>query len=99
MLIAIAREQMKRINLCGTINNNALSKLIGKMPDKYDIDYSIYVQVRKHKKKRINKKWAKRYGYKCVTKPLKVGNSKHIQMAHLNSLNKECTNGNSNNPS
>lgn len=24
------------------------------------------VQVRKHKKKRINKKWAKRYGYKTI---------------------------------
>ena len=28
-------------------------------------------QKRKHKKKRINKKWAKRYGYKCVTKTTK----------------------------
>lgn len=24
------------------------------------------VQARKHKKKRINKKWMKRYGYKCA---------------------------------
>lgn len=56
---------------CGSINHNFLSKLVGKMPDKYDIDYSVYVQVRKHKKKRINKKWAKRYGYKCVTKTTK----------------------------
>lgn len=56
---------------CGTANNNVLSKLVGKIPDEYDIDYSIYVQARKHKKKRINKKWAKRYGYKCVTKTAK----------------------------
>lgn len=56
---------------CGTVNNNVLSKLIGKMPDEYDIDYSIYVQARKHRKKRINKKWAKIYGYKCVTKTTK----------------------------
>lgn len=56
---------------CGTVNNNVLSKLIGKMPDEYDIDYSIYVQARKHRKRRINKKWAKRYGYKCVTKTTK----------------------------
>lgn len=55
----------------GIVNNDVLSKLIGKMPDKYDIDYSIYVKARKHKKKRINKKWAKRYGYKCVTKTTK----------------------------
>ena len=25
-----------------------------------------YIQKRKHKKRRINKKWLKRYGYKCV---------------------------------
>ena len=66
----------------GTVNNNALSKLIGKMPDKYDNELKVgdkavyfevdsYVQARKHKKKRINKKWAKRYGYKCVTKTIK----------------------------
>ena len=29
------------------------------------------VQAKTHKKKRINKKWAKRYGYKCVTKTIK----------------------------
>ena len=29
------------------------------------------VQARTHKKKRINKKWAKRYGFKCVTKTTK----------------------------
>ena len=28
-------------------------------------------QVRKHNKKRINKKWAKRYGYKTIEKPMK----------------------------
>ena len=25
------------------------------------------IQRRKHKKRRINKKWLKRYGYKCVS--------------------------------
>ena len=35
-------------------------------PDAYDIQYSKVVPVRKHKKKRINKKWLKRYGYKSV---------------------------------
>ena len=35
-------------------------------PDVYDIQYSKVVPVRKHKKKRINKKWLKRYGYKEV---------------------------------
>ena len=32
----------------------------------------VQVQVRRHKKKRINKKWAKRYGYKTVFKSLKL---------------------------
>ena len=31
----------------------------------------VQVQVRRHKKKRINKKWAKRYGYKTVFKSVK----------------------------
>lgn len=37
--------------------------ILGK-PDSYTIQYSRIVQARKHKKKRINKKWIKRYGYK-----------------------------------
>jgi hypothetical protein len=35
-------------------------------PDAYDITYVKIVQCRKHKRKRINKKWAKIYGYKQV---------------------------------
>lgn len=35
-------------------------------PDAYDITYIKIVQCRTHKKKRINKKWLKRYGYKQV---------------------------------
>lgn len=35
-------------------------------PDFYTIEYTKYVQARKHKKKRISKKWLKRYGYKPV---------------------------------
>ena len=34
------------------------------MPDAYDIQFVKFVQARKHKKRRINKKWLKRYGYK-----------------------------------
>lgn len=30
------------------------------------------VQARKHRKKRINKKWAKKYGYKYVVKPMEI---------------------------
>jgi hypothetical protein len=36
-------------------------------PDAYDISFIKYVQCRKHKKKRINNKWAKKYGYKPIT--------------------------------
>lgn len=32
----------------------------------------VQVQVRRHKKKRINKKWAKRYGYKTAFKSVKL---------------------------
>lgn len=35
-------------------------------PDSYTIQYFKIVQTRKHKKKRINKKWIKRYGYKQI---------------------------------
>ena len=38
----------------------------GKMPDAYDIKYIKFVQARKHKKRRINKKWLKQYGYKQI---------------------------------
>ena len=39
---------------------------IAQMPDSYDIQYVKIVQARKHRKKRTNKKWLKRYGYKKV---------------------------------
>lgn len=34
------------------------------MPDAYDMQFIKFVQARKHKKRRINKKWLKRYG--CI---------------------------------
>lgn len=37
-----------------------------KFPDAYDIQFQKIVQARKHKKRRINKKWLKRYGVKTV---------------------------------
>ena len=46
-------------------------KMIGydlsKLPDRYDIQFQKFVQARRHKKRRINKKWLKRYGYKIIT--------------------------------
>lgn len=41
------------------------------LPDMYSVQYLKVVRVRTHKKKRIDKKWRKRYGYKVV-----VANSK-----------------------
>lgn len=42
----------------------------------FDISYkgTYQVQARKHKKKRINKKWAKKYGYKTYLKDVKIEN-------------------------
>lgn len=40
---------------------------MSKKPDAYIISFTKPVQNRKHKKKRINKKWAKRYGYHTET--------------------------------
>lgn len=52
------------------IDTEEFYKILGidmaNMPDGYDIKCTKFVQVRKHKKKRINKKWLKRYGYKQV---------------------------------
>lgn len=41
-------------------------------PTSYTVVAMSKIQVRKHKKRRINKKWAKRYGYKNSC-PLKFG--------------------------
>jgi len=50
------------------INIDKLLKIFGVdisgKPDSYTIQYLKTVQAKKHKKKRINKKWIKRYGYK-----------------------------------
>jgi hypothetical protein len=48
-----------------TINEELWKKLI-QFPEKFDIEYTKIVQARKHRKKRINKKWLKKYGYKQV---------------------------------
>ena len=39
--------------------------------DKYDIEFNVLVQKRRHKNKRINKKWAKMYGYEIVNQKSK----------------------------
>lgn len=52
----------------GEINSELLKQfVVDPMPEKYDIQIQVPAQCRRHKKKRINKKWAKRYGYTIKT--------------------------------
>ena len=61
-------------DICLEINNYEINpniqELFGidseRFPASYEIEYTKLVQARHHKKKRINKKWLKRYGYKQV---------------------------------
>lgn len=58
------------LSFTSTIEKEALFKVLGvdisKTPDAYKISVIKPVQRRKHKKKRINKKWLKKYGYKIL---------------------------------
>ena len=53
-----------------TDNSIELKKIFGvdmsNLPDAYDVQFIKIVQARKHRKKRINKKWLKQYGVKQV---------------------------------
>lgn len=53
-----------------TIDNKELLKVLGvdtsNVPDAYSILLTKPIQRRRHKKKRINKKWLKKYGYKLL---------------------------------
>lgn len=64
------REVTMSINFNEPVDMNKFYSLLGvdvsKMPDSYDVQFLKVVQVRKHKKRRINKKWVKRYGYKTI---------------------------------
>lgn len=50
------------------IDENELYKTVGVdpsgIPDAYDVNIIKFVSIRRHKKKRINKKWNKKYGIK-----------------------------------
>ena len=53
----------------GEVNASLLNELAGLDSNpifQMEYDGTMYEQVRRHKKKRINKKWAKRYGYREV---------------------------------
>lgn len=53
------------------IKNKDFFEILGinksQLPDAYNIQSQALVQCRKHKKKRVNKKWIKKYGYKWKT--------------------------------
>ena len=57
-------------NADNSIDTEEFYKMLGiniaNMPDAYDIQFIKFVQARKHKKRRINKKWLKRYGYNQI---------------------------------
>lgn len=67
-------ENIKRgeitMSLTDQIENKDLFKALGvdtsNVLDKYSILLTKPIQRRKHKKKRINKKWLKKYGYKLL---------------------------------
>ena len=58
------------LSFANTIEKMVLFKALrfdmSKTPDAYKISVTKPVQRRKHKKKRINKKWLKKYGYKIL---------------------------------
>lgn len=58
------------LSFASTIEKMVLFKALGfdmsKTPDAYKISVTKPVQRRKHKKKRINKKWLKKYGYETL---------------------------------
>lgn len=58
------------MSLANPIENKDLFKALGvdtsNVPDVYSILLTKPIQRRRHKKKRINKKWLKKYGYKLL---------------------------------
>lgn len=56
------------------IVDTGLLKLISEQPSGFYLEYDveIEVQARRHRKKRIDKKWLKRYGYKTVKRRVRL---------------------------
>ena len=68
-LCSFTRQKSKTVTLEfePSVNKNKIDCIFGidksNVPDEFSLQISIKIQNRKHRKKRINKKWAKRYGY------------------------------------
>ena len=68
--ISVECQSEKVADLFSSYYNGELK--CGDSIDIYHLTPDGYVQARKHKKKRINKKWLKRYGYKPKYKKVKT---------------------------
>lgn len=56
------------------VNNDAWNQIMQQVEDnhaRWEMHYTYKVQNRRHKKRRINKKWAKRYGYRTIESVIK----------------------------
>lgn len=76
------------------INSELVDKLVGvDLAHDCDMGYTLeyfnarQVQVRRHKKKRINKKWAKRYGFRTVYDKVRF---KEVSLVHKDDGTYEC---------
>lgn len=59
-------------------NGDVIKKILNSTSTKMTIYAVKFVQTRTHKKKRINKKWAKQYGYKTLYVPHEIKNIREI---------------------
>lgn len=59
-------------------NGAAIKTILNSTSTKMTIYAVKFVQIRTHKKKRINKKWAKQYGYKSLYVPHEKKNIREI---------------------
>ena len=69
MVRTINTNQEFSCTMASDFDKDALLDILGvsKEPPKCKVEFSIgKIQRRKHKKRRINKKWAKKYGYKDI---------------------------------
>lgn len=71
MIRNISRSKDIELSATCEINLDVLNRIIGtdttNSNDAWEFHYTKLVQRRKHKKYRINKKWAKRYGFREET--------------------------------
>ena len=57
-------DKAVEFEVMGDINIEILTKNLTEPDPRFTLEFPIIKQIRKHKKRRINKKWLKRYGIK-----------------------------------